>query len=74
MNLTAIALHGLERAGAQVDASARKLAGVSSTSGDIVELSAAAVEMMQAKNGYEANVNVMKTAQEMDKHLLNIMA
>ena len=73
MNLTAIALQGIESAGEQVNASARKIAAAGSGSSDIVDLSTAAVEMMQAKNGYEANVNVMKTAQEMDKHLLDVL-
>ena len=34
---------------------------------------AAAVGMLAAKNMYEANLNLMKTAQEMDKHLLDVL-
>jgi len=71
-NLAATALQGLERSGEQLGAAARQIAAISSGTVDTVDLSAAAVGMMKAKIGVEANVKVMKTAQEMDKHLLDI--
>ena len=74
MNITATALQGLERAATGFDAAAHKIEFVDSTEADTVDLSAAAVGMLAAKHMYEANLNLMKTAQEMDKHILDVLA
>ena len=73
-NLTATALQGLEQSGKQLNAAARQIAAIGSGSVDVVDLSATAVALAEAKIGFGANLNVMKAAQEMDKHLLDLMA
>ncbi len=73
MNVTATALQGLDRAAAGFDTAARKMESTPTDGMDSVELSAAAVGMLAAKNMYEANLNLMKTAQEMEKHLLDVL-
>ncbi len=40
---------------------------------DSVDLSTAAVSMLQARNSFEANVKVAKTADDLDKTLLNMI-
>jgi hypothetical protein len=73
-NLTATALQGLEQSGQQLNAAARQIAVIGSGSADVIDLSAKAVALTEAKIGFEADVNVMKAAQEMDKHLLHLLA
>ena len=74
MNISATALQGLDRAATSFDTAARKVESAGSGEADTVELSAAVVGMLAAKHMYEANLNLMKTAQEIDQHLLNILA
>lgn len=74
MNVTAIGLQGLDRAAAGVDAAARKIESSDSTGVDTVDLSVAAVGFLAAKHAYEANLSVLKTGQELDKHLLDVLA
>ena len=73
MNVTATAFQGLDRAATGFDAAARKIESTASEGGDSVDLSAAAAGMLAAKHMYEANLNLMKTAQELDKHLVDVL-
>jgi flagellar basal body rod protein FlgC len=41
---------------------------------DEVSLSDEMVALMVARNGYQANLNIIRTADEMDRALLNILA
>lgn len=74
MNVTGTALQGLERAATGFDTAARKLDATASDGADMVDLSTAAVGMLAAKNMYEANLNLMKSAQDIEKHLLDVLA
>lgn len=83
MNLAGIAaLAGMREAQASVEASAGRLAKAGAQAvpvasggggGDIVDLSAEMVALMQAKNFHAAMVTVAQTADEMDSHLVNLL-
>ena len=78
VNLTAIALSGLEQATAQFERAAVQVAGGSGPSGgagrDVVDLSAAAVGMLVARNDFGANIQVLKVADEMQRHTIDLLA
>jgi flagellar hook protein FlgE len=78
MDLSGIALQGLELASAQLDAAAFQLAGgatsVSGSPSDTVSLSEEIVAMMAAKNLYSANLATLQTSEQLDKSVLNVMA
>jgi flagellar basal body rod protein FlgG len=68
------ALEGMSRAEAQLNKAASDIARapvVSPTGGDIVDLSASMVALLQSRNSFEANTKVFKVADEMQKSLLN---
>lgn len=80
MDLSSIALQGLELASAQLDAAASAIAGAGATSAsqplpvDTVSLSAEMVALMSSQNLFAANVAVMKTAEQTQQSLLNVLA
>ena len=74
MNISATALQGLDRAATSFDTAARKIESTGSDGSDTVDLSAAVAGMLAAKHMYEASLNVMKTSQEMDRHVLDVLA
>ena len=41
---------------------------------DTVELSDAAVSLLSARNEYAANIKVIQTADEMQRHMLDLLA
>jgi hypothetical protein len=75
-----IPLGGIARAFASVDATADRLSrnsGLLSAlgqTGDIIDLSAEMVALMQARNDVEMNVKVAQTLQEMNGQVLDILA
>lgn len=78
MDVSSIALQGLELAQLQLEKSASRLAsaGTSSPSGapvDTVDLSQEAVAMLSAKNQFSANINVLKIADDMQKSAINLL-
>ena len=76
MDISSIALQGLEQAQARFDTSARQLASVGSRSGtttDIADLSAESVSLLTSKNAYEASLNVLKIADNMQKSLVDLI-
>lgn len=75
MDVTAIALQGLQQASERAEVSARRISRATEPSGggDIVDLSAEMVALMQAKNLNSAMVSVAQTADEMDSHILNLL-
>lgn len=81
MNLAGLAaLEGMRQAQAQVEASAVRLSKTAPSAaagtgggGDIVDLSAEMVALMQARNFHSAMVTVAQTADEMDAHLVNLL-
>ena len=79
MGLSSIALQGLELATTQLDAAASRIAGAGAASAnagglDLVSLSEEAVALMSAKNLYQANLGTLKTAEQMQKSVLDLMA
>ena len=76
MGITGIALGALHAAETRFDTSARKLATAfdPSSSGDTVDLSAIAVEMMMARQQFQASANVIRTADEIDGQIINLLA
>jgi flagellar hook protein FlgE len=79
MDISAIALQGLQQADAQLNQAALQVAsyGSSSPSGanlDTVDLSAAMVSLMSAKIDFQANLKVMQTAEQVQQNLLDVTA
>jgi flagellar hook protein FlgE len=61
----------MERASSQVDKIATKVSGLGFP-GDTVDLSSAAVDLLQSKNDFEANTKVLQVEDQMSKSLLDI--
>jgi len=76
MDVFGIALGGLERAQKQVEQTATRLARVDTTQppADTVDLSAEMVSLIEARNTYETNLNVLKTADQMRGEIVNLLA
>ena len=79
MDISAIALAGMQQAQSQFDQAASNLASIGSGSPsgtpiDTVDLSAKAVSLLSAKNVYALNVDVMKIANEMQSHAIDLLA
>ena len=78
MDISAIALQGLEQAQVQLQTAATRLAGAGLSSDgfnlDSVDLSAGIVALMSAKNNFSVNASVLKTADEIQKTAINLMA
>jgi flagellar hook protein FlgE len=70
MQISAIALQGLERAQTQFDRSASRLA---SPPADTVDLSAEAVSLIAARNSFETNIKVLEVADKMRGAALNLL-
>jgi flagellar hook protein FlgE len=71
MELTGIALEGLRQAETKLDSVARRTA--TSEPEDSVELSRNAVELIEAKNAYAANLKLIHAAEDLEKRLLDIL-
>ena len=69
----ATALQGLSNAETQVNQAAQQIARPPVVSGgqDTVDLSTAAVSLMQARNDFDANTKAIKVEDEMNQTLLN---
>jgi hypothetical protein len=79
MDLSAIALQGLQIADSQLDSAASRIAasGAQSPEGanlDVVDLSAAMIALMSAKNLASANLATLKTANEVEQSVIDLMA
>jgi hypothetical protein len=72
MQITAIALGGMERAQARLDTAAARLSTVADpdAGADIVDLSEEMVALLAARNDFRLQAKVMQTAQEMEASLL----
>jgi len=78
MNISQIALGGYQQAGKQLESVAGKiarlpLAAATTTPEDSADLSTAMVELMQAQRTAEANLVVIKTADELSRHVLDAL-
>jgi hypothetical protein len=65
------ALEGLLHSSAQFDQAANRIARAPVAPADAVDLSAAAVALLQSKNNFEANSKVVQVADEMEQSLIN---
>lgn len=75
MQVTALssALEGMSRAQAQLNRAASDIARAPAEGQDTVDLSAAMVALLESRNNFEANTKMLKTVDEMDRSLLNIV-
>jgi hypothetical protein len=74
MDISAVALAGLEQAQAQLESAASSLVGSADlSSSDSVDLSAGVAALMSAKNNFAVNACVMKTADETQKHAIDLI-
>jgi hypothetical protein len=78
VDLSAIALQGLERSQDRFDRASSQIAAAGlppvDSTGDTVNLSQAAVALLSAKDDFAANLKVMKTADEMQRVAINLLA
>jgi flagellar hook protein FlgE len=79
MDISAIALQGLDQASAQLDASAAQIAsaGAASPNGsnpDVVNLSAEMVALMSAQNSFSINLATLETADQMQQNVIDLTA
>lgn len=72
MDISAIALGGLQDAQAKLERSAARLAAANPS--DTVDLSTAAVDLLSSKSIFEANIEVLKIADRMYKQTLDLFA
>lgn len=79
MDLSAIALQGLDQAQAALESAATKIASVGTLSPDSpgvdsVDLSAEMVALLSAKNAFSVNIATLKVADEVQKSTIDILA
>ncbi|MFZ3213521.1 MAG: flagellar basal body rod C-terminal domain-containing protein [Terriglobales bacterium] len=79
MDLSAIALQGLDQAQVQLQSAAIKLVGMGADSSDgagldTVDLSTEIVALMSAQNQYSANLSTLKTTDQLQQSLLDVTA
>jgi len=79
MDLSAIALQGLQQAEINLDKAATRIASFGADSGDganvdTVDLSAEMVALMSAKNEFSVNLKTLETANEVQQSLIDVIA
>jgi flagellar hook protein FlgE len=78
MDLSAIALQGLQQAQVQLGNAATRLAGAGASPGganlDIVDLSTEMVALMSAKTDFSVNLSLLKTVDQIQKDAIDLMA
>lgn len=76
VEISAIALSGLDRAQASLDQTATRLARLAGpeTPGDTADLSSAMVDMLAAKDEFAVNIKMLKVADQMNGQVLDILA
>jgi hypothetical protein len=74
VEISPIALGGLERAAASFDKSATRMtAAAAPEAGDSVDLSTAAVGMLTARNQFSANLKTAHVADEMERMAIELI-
>ena len=78
MSILLTASEGLNKAEERVQRVAERLSRLplsadASAPADVVDLSAEAVALIEAKNLHGVNAKVIQTAAELDQHILNIL-
>jgi flagellar hook protein FlgE len=74
VDISSIALSGLQSAQDRFDLAAARVTGASSQPEDTVDLSQSAVDLVAAKDQFGAAVRVVHVADQMQKSALNILA
>ena len=77
MDPSSIALRGLQQAEVQLTAAAARLATAGCPNGgnlEVVDLSAEMIALMSAQTLFSVNIATPKTADQMQKNLLDVMA
>jgi len=74
MDISSIALQGLQQAAVQLESAAAKIAdaGASSAGVDAVDLSAETVALTSAQVQYDANLATLKTADQVEQNLVKL--
>jgi flagellar basal body rod protein FlgC len=76
MDLSAIALQGLQQADAQLEAAAAAIANAgtasSSNGPDVANLAADMVSLTAAQTLYEANIATLRTADQLQQSLIDV--
>jgi flagellar basal body rod protein FlgG len=73
MSITSIAANGLNQAQTDFENAAKRIS-TPNASGDSVALSTDAVNLIQSKGAFEANLKSLKVADELDKSAINLVA
>lgn len=78
MDISSIALQGLDQASKQLDAAASSITAIGApqiaVSLDTVNLSEDLIALMGSKNAFEAKFDVLKTADQILRSTLNLLA
>jgi flagellar hook protein FlgE len=79
MDPSSIALQGLQQAHVQLETAAARIAGAGSNSPDagnldVVDLSAEMIALMSARTMFDVNLATLKTADQMQKSLIDLTA
>ncbi len=75
MNVLSVALDSIGRATTTLDNVAARIATLSDpeSGGDTVDLSSQMVQLMEARSMVDANIAVLKTANEMSRNLVDLI-
>ena len=74
MDVMNIALGGMRNVQSTLERTAERIAAVSPETSDSVDLSSQMVAMLAARNQFQSNARVIRTADDMQKQLLNLLA
>ena len=78
MDISGIALQGLQQADVELNRAASKIVSwgtqsIEETGVDTVDLSSAVVALMSAKNAYSVDLKVLKTAEQMQTEMADLL-
>jgi flagellar hook protein FlgE len=73
MEISAVALQGLERAQERLAATAQRLARAADPA-DTVDLAAETVALLESRHAFAVNARVLKTADQMQQSLIDLLA
>ena len=74
MDVTSVALRGMQDAQSTLQKTANQIASVSPENSDSVDLSSQMVAMLAARNQFQTDVRLVKTADDMQKKVLDLQA
>jgi flagellar hook protein FlgE len=74
MDMMSVALSGMQNAQNTLQKATERIAAVSPESSDSVDLSSKMVAMLAARNQFQTDARVVKTADDMQKKVLNLLA